>query len=207
MDSVPDAALQPLIAKTAGPQPGRRLFHAANGLVVWAILEHTTVPEPLLAATLGALFLLLLTADLLRLRIPALNRHFFQLFRHLASPREGKGIASSTWFAAGLALSILLLPRPFAAGGILVLSLADPVANWFGRRYGVRTFGTGTRLGSTLFYGVSFGVLLPIGGTIPALLAAAITTLAEAARWKVDDNLLIPLCAGGALWLLSGLPL
>jgi dolichol kinase len=103
-----------------------------------------------------------------------------------------------------MALAIAVLPRPYAAAGILVLALADPMANWFGRRYGRRAFGSGTVLGSSLFLGVAVGVLWPIGGFFPALAAAVATTLLEAVPWKVDDNLLIPVSAGGLLWLTTG---
>jgi dolichol kinase len=153
---------------------------------------------------LGGLSAVLLALDLVRLRSESLNRLFFTVFRHFASPREGSGIASSTWFVAGAALAIAILPRPYAAAGILVLALADPIANWFGRLYGQRRFGGGTILGSTLFWVVSFGLLLPVSGVIPALIAASTTTVLEAARWRLDDNLIIPVAAGGVLWLIAG---
>jgi len=199
-----DSELDTLVARTAGRQPGRRIFHAVNGLLFWGLLHLTSIPADVLALSLGALFAVLLAVDLLRLRSESLNKLFFALFRLFASPREGSGIASSTWFTAGAGLAIAILPRPYAAGGILVLALADPIANWFGRLYGRQRFGSGTLFGSTLFWVVSFGILLPLGGVIPALTAASTTTLLEAARWKVDDNLVIPISAGGVLWLIAG---
>lgn len=199
-----DSELNALVARTAGRQPGRRIFHAVNGLFFWGILHFTAIPGDGLALVLGGLFLFLLALDLVRLRIASVNKLFFTLFQPFASPREGSGIASSTWFAAGTALAVALLPRPYAAAGILVLSLADPMANWFGKIYGRRRFGGGTLFGSTLFCLISFGILWPVGGWLPALVATLATTVLEAARWKIDDNFVIPLSSGGVLWLMVG---
>ena len=86
------------------------------------------------------------------------------------------------------------------------MALADPVASWFGRKYGRRPFGSGTMLGSALFSFVTLTVLvlIPDVGIPTAIGATVLVTLIEVAKWPIDDNLSIPLSTAGVLWLLTG---
>jgi dolichol kinase len=193
-----------LVARTAGPQPGRRLFHAASGLVIWALLRFTGIDSWAAAALFGALAAAGLAFDIARLRVPALNRLFFRIFPALTSPRERNRVASSTWFFAGVALALAFFPRPFAEAGVLVLALADSAASWFGRRYGRRRFGSGSVLGSSVFWVVTMVILWPVAGVLPGLTAATAVTLIEAVPWRLDDNLTVPIATAAALALAMG---
>jgi len=195
--------LDVLVEATSGPQPGRRLFHAVNGLLIWAVLRYSGIETETAIVVLGVLFALALAGDLVRLRNPRLNLLFFRTFSYFASPRERRGMASSTWYLAGIVFALLLFPRPFAESGVLVLALADPAASWFGRRYGRRRFGTGSALGSAVFWLVAAGILWPLVGAGPALVAATAGALAEALPWRIDDNLSVPLVTAAALTLSS----
>jgi len=201
----PQERLDVLVEGTAGPQPGRRLFHAANGLLIWAILRFSGIETGTAIVALSVLCAFALAGDLARLRDPRLNRLFFQTFSYFASPRERRGIASSTWYLAGIVAALLLFPRPFAEAGILVLALADPAASWFGRRYGRKRFGTGSLLGSAVFWLVAAGVLWPLAGAGPAIAAATVGALAEALPWRIDDNVSVPLATAAALTVSSAL--
>ena len=205
-DPPPDAPQDPLdllVEATAGPQPGRRLFHAANGLVIWTVLRFSGIDTGAAVVVLGVLCAVALAGDLARLREPRLNRLFFRMFSHFASPRERQGVASSTWYLAGIVAALVLFPRPFAEAGVLVLALADPAASWFGRRYGKQRFGAGSLLGSATFWLVATGVLWPLAGAGPAVAAATVGALAEALPWRVDDNVSVPLATAAALTLSS----
>lgn len=197
--------LDALVARTAGAQPGRRIFHGVNGLVIWGVLHLTGIETMTAAVLLAGMVAVALAIDLARLSHAPLNHLFFRLTPHLASPRERNRIASSTWYLVGMLGALLLVPRPYAEAGILVLALADPVASWFGRRYGRRPFGAGSVLGSTLFWCVALGALWPVAGLLPALLAATFVTLLEATPWPLDDNLVVPLGAAGGLWFAAGM--
>jgi len=197
--------LDVLVEATSGPQPGRRLFHAVNGLLIWAVLRYSGIETGTAIVVLGGLCALALAGDLIRLGNPRLNLLFFRTFSYFASPRERQGIASSTWYLAGIVFALLLFPRPFAESGVLVLALADPAASWFGRRYGKRRFGTGSTLGSAIFWLVAAGVLWPLVGAGPALVAATAGTLVEALPWGIDDNVSVPLATAAALTLSSAI--
>ncbi|TVP55453.1 MAG: hypothetical protein EA351_10710 [Gemmatimonadales bacterium] len=194
--------IEPLVARTEGLQPWRRVFHAANGLGVLALLLLTPVPQLELAIVLGLAAVGALLLDGLRLRSPRVNRAFFRLLKRLASPREAKGVASSTWFLIGISLTLLLFPQPVAVGAILVLALADPAASYLGRRWGRRPFGSGTVEGSLTFLTVSAVLLVPLAGWVPGGVTALLVTGVERAPWPLDDNLTIPLATGVLLWSL-----
>lgn len=201
----PADPLNELIRRTEGPQLGRRLFHAGAGLLLAGVLHwHVAEADRLLAAAvLGVLAVLLLLADLARLRIPLLNRAFFVIFRPLASPREAANLASSTWYAVGCALTVALFPLAMAVPAILVLALADPVASYLGRRWGRRPLGKGSVEGSALFLLVAVVLLLAFVPPMSAVVAALVGTWVERTPWSVDDNLSVPLAIGGVLWLMA----
>lgn len=199
-----DPALAPLVERTRGLQPFRRLFHACNGILLALVPPQLDLSRPTVMVVLAALFLVLLAGDVARLRLPRLNRLFFRAFPALASPREADGIASSTWYAAGGLLTWALFPAPIAVPAILVLGLADPAAGTVGRLWGRRRLGSGTVLGSLAFCAVALAVTAWFVDPLTALGAALVATAIEALPWMLDDNFTVPLAVGGALWLIGG---
>lgn len=197
---VPTHDLDPeLVERTRGAQPLRRLFHAANGVLIVLALEVLRIPTPVAVSLLGAALVGLVVLDGVRLRHPRANELFFRAFSGLASPREASGMASSTWYALGVLLALALFPRPAAVSGILVLALADPAASWIGRRWGHRPFLGASVEGTAVFLLTALGVLAfrhPMG---MAASAALVGTLAERLSWPLDDNLAIPVAVAGTL--------
>jgi len=199
-----DRELAHLVAATRGIQPWRRVFHAATG-VVTALVLHFLLPErgwALLA--LGGLLAVLLLLDGVRLRYPPANRAFFRLFRGLASPREERSVASSTWYMVGILIAVALFPMTLVIPGVLVLAVADPAASVLGRAWGRRRLGTGSVEGTAVFVVVAFLVLLPFTGPGIALGAAVVAAAVEILPTGLDDNLTIPLATACALALLGG---
>ena len=191
--------LEILVERTRGLQPWRRLYHAANGVAVAVALSWLDLSRPVAVAILGGVALLLLASDLLRLLYAPANALFFRVFRRLASPREVARLASSTWYALGLAVTVLLFPREQAVSGILVLALADPTGSYLGRRWGQRPFLGGTVLGSASFATVAFAVLAFRHAVPAATVAALCATLAERRSWPLDDNLAVPVVTAAVL--------
>jgi dolichol kinase len=198
-----ESTLSELVKKTEGLQPWRRLFHAANGVVLVLVFQAGVIGDRALLAALGTLLAVLLLLDLIRLSIPEVNRLFFIGFTLLASPRETARPASSTWYLLGVLLTLILFPRDAAMGGILALAIADPAATLVGRQWGKKVFGKGTVEGSLVFAAVAFGALAIWAPWPQALGGAVLSAVVEALPWSVDDNLTIPLAAAGALLLLS----
>lgn len=195
----------PLVDRTSGAQPWRRLFHAANGLTVAAVLHYTAITRGLALGILAAILAVLIVLDLVRLRSSRANTLFFTTFRHLASPREATGPASSTWYTLGVLLTVALFSRENAISGILILAVADPVASYAGRRWGRIPFMGATLEGTLLFFLVATALLLPRHPWPVALGAGVVAALAERLAWPLDDNLAVPVAGAAAVTLLSRL--
>lgn len=193
------------LRRTDGAKPWRKLFHAAGGLLAAGILSFLDVPQAVALAILGGLLVVSAVLDAIRLKRPRANEVFLGTFRHLVSPREAAGVASSTWYVLGLLLTVALFSREVAVSGILLLALADPSASWVGSRWGRRPFLGATLEGSAVFLAVALALLLARHPWPVALGAALVTTLAERLAWPLDDNLAVPLAGAGAVSLLGAL--
>ncbi len=198
-----DAELRELVDRTEGLQPWRRLFHAANGCLIVAALELDILTWDQMVLLLGGALLGALAVDIARLRIHSVQRFFFRSFSALASPREARGIASSTWYVAGSVLALLLFPVKVAEASILVLALGDPAASYVGRRWGRIRFGDGSVRGTAVFLLVALAVLLAFFPAKFAVAGALVATVVERIPWGVDDNFTLPVGTGAALLLLS----
>ena len=196
--------LAPLVERTRGLQPWRRLFHAANGVAVALLPGALGLGKTPVLWVLGILMVVVVAADCARLRDTRLNALFFRMFPALASPREAVGLASSTWFLIGVFLAYALFPMRVAVPGILVLALADPAAGTLGRLYGKRRLGHGTWVGSAAFLLAAFAVLAFHLGPAAGAAAALLVTMVEAVPWRLDDNLTVPVAAAFAAWLVGG---
>lgn len=195
--------LDALVERTRGPQPWRRLFHLANGVAVAGLLSLPGVSRGAALVALGAVVVGLLILDVVRLRHARANEMFFRAFVHLASPREARGIASSTWYAVALLVVVAFFPFPAAVSGILVLAVSDPAASWVGRRWGTKPFLGGTLEGSLVFLATALAILafrhpLPL-----AFVTALLAMVAERVSWPVDDNFAVPVTTAAALTLLQ----
>jgi len=188
-----------LVRRTAGAQPWRKLFHATNAVLVAVGLEGLDLPRATAGALLAGVFGILALADLARLGNERLNRLFFRTFTPLASPREAKRVASSTWYAFGILLVVLFFSERVAISAILVLGLADPVASYVGRRWGAAPFMGGTVLGTVTFFGIAAVVLAFRHPPPVALMTAGVVTIAERRSWPLDDNLAIPVVCAALL--------
>jgi dolichol kinase len=200
-DQAADIPFRELVRRADGVQPWRRIFHAANGIIIVLALQAIPVGHWTALGLLGAGFAVMALVDWARLANPQLNHLFFRTFSSLVSPREARKVASSTWYALGVILALLLFPRQEALAGILVLALADPAAGLVGRRWGRRPFGAGTLEGTAAFVVVAFVATLPFAPWWAALAAAVVAALVERTPWSVDDNLLVPVTVAAVLHL------
>jgi dolichol kinase len=193
--------LQRLVARTEGLQPWRRVFHASSGVALAFGPGVFGLDRIGVLATVGSLLVGALAIDLARLRVPALNRLFFRTLSALASPREARGLASSSWYLLGVLLAYAFFPS-HAVPAILVLGFADPAASVVGRRWGRVRFGKGTMEGAAAFLVVSSIVLAATGGgVLQALVVALLVTVVELLPIPLDDNLTVPLAVASALGL------
>lgn len=191
--------LDELVARTAGPQPWRKAFHAGNAVAIATVLVFPGPPRPLALAALAALVVTAFALDALRHASSSANALFFRTFSKLASPREARGVASSSWYVAGIFLAVALFPLDVAVTAVLVLGLCDPAAAVFGRRFGRRPFLGGTVEGTLAFFVVCAAIVGLRHSWPTALVVGAAAALAERKSWPLDDNLAVPLVSGAAI--------
>ena len=130
--------------------------------------------------------------------------------------RSGEGkLSGITLYPFSVLMLAAFLPLQVAAAAWAVMALGDGAATIVGKSLGGRrlpwneekrwsgsiAFFLAAVLGAFLFYG---WVSRSYGGTtifIVAFTGALIGALVESLPLKVDDNLSVPLCAGGGMWL------
>ncbi len=201
--TTPKGDFKAAVRSTEGLQPWRRVFHATCGLTIVAVVEFGGLGRTVNLMLLGTGVAACLALDWVRLRVPDANFAFFRWFAALASPREAKRIASSTWYLVGALATLALFPAHLFAPSVLVLSLADPTASVVGRLWGRHPLGKGSWEGTLAFFVVACAVTFPFVGLPSALMAACAVAAFEVLATGVDDNLTVPVATALALWLLE----
>ncbi len=150
------------------------------------------------------LFVLLL--DVSRLRN-------WPLWRIIAAPfwggmirkHEAAGkLTGASFILMSVCLSVLLFSKPIAVCSLAFIIVGDTFAAIIGRPWGKHRFGDKSIEGSlgclagTLIV-ACFAPEIPLSIGIPGAVAA---TLVEAAPWRYDDNITVPLISGTAMTLL-----
>ena len=196
-----------------GPPWPRRLFHAAAGTAIPVIAYF--LPDPLPVLLIGILAAGSLALDLLRLRIPWLNRLFLYWLSLLLKKEEEARITGATYLLIAACVSFLVFDKEIAVAVLLFLSLGDPAAALIGRPVpGPRILGK-SPVGTVAFVGASLLVLAALATTgvmefrWTLVAAAVVAGLVELAPLPLDDNLTVPLVSGACaqyLPLLSKLP-
>lgn len=189
----------------------RKLVHMAMAVIPAA---GWLVSNWLALALAGAMLMASLALEAVRRWWPWVNRLLWRLLPTIFRSWEGGGILGSTWFAVGVAATMLIFGRDVGGTAVLFLAWGDPMAEVVGRRWG------GGREGKTL--AGSIGCLLTcfvagivgigLGGLSPwaVLAGAVVATMVE--RWSPppDDNLWMPLLSALAMavveWLIGGQP-
>lgn len=145
---------------------------------------------------------LVLAADLARLGHPRLKAYV----RRMAGPslrrHEQRELTGASYMALACLLVAELYPLPVAVASMGYLIVGDGLAGLVGRHWGRRPLAFGKSWEGTLScLAANLAVgLLVFREPAPALLGALLGALVELLPLPLDDNLAIPLIAGGILW-------
>lgn len=181
----------------------RRLFHLITGISLVLILAYSDRVRGILLIL--SLFIVIIIIETIRLCLPGINRLFFHYFHSLLRGEEEKKLTGTPYFLGGVLLSILLFDTDIALFSITILTVGDPAASTIGKRWGKHRIKGKSLEGSMAFFisTMTAGLILQrLWPGLPAtvLIAGAVTgTLTEFLSTKVNDNLLIPLTAAGAM--------
>ena len=186
---------------------GRKFYHSLGGVLLLS-LYFVLGPEKAFAAYL-VLFLVILSFDMARLRLPALNAWALERMGTLLRKGEANTLSGSPSYILGVALSLFLFDLPVALAAVLFLAFGDVAATIVGESWG-RTKFLGKSLEGTaafVFAGIVAGFIPHLFGRglpLPVLLAGAATAAVVEVltpKW-LNDNLTIPLISGTVMTFL-----
>lgn len=190
----------------------RNAFHVVGGIFAaltlhYLITESQAVVVMIVFAGIGTLL------EILRRVSQSTNEALmrFPLIRRIARPHEYYRVNSSTWYAFGLLIAVVLYSKLPVEIACVVLAVADPVASNVGRRYGrTKIFGHKSFVGTAAFFGAALvasatylvatsNLALPAIFAVSAVAAIA-GALAELYTVGVDDNFSVPVAVATAVW-------
>lgn len=189
---------------------GRKLYHLFGGLGLLSL--YFLLGRPFALAVYALLFLIVLSVDLIRLRIPAFNEYVMTRFSSFIRASEARKLTGTPPYVLGIGLSLLLYRTDIATAAICFLAFGDVAATAVGERYGrTKIAGEKSLEGTAAFIlaAVVVGSLLPLAGIHPGMgivLAGALAAAGvELLPLPVNDNLAIPLVSGGMMELIARL--
>jgi len=186
----------------------RKVFHVLGIGAAGFTYALAPVTKPTALMILGGIAAVFVFLDLLRFKVPALNKKVKRDFGPFMRDYELDGISGSSWFFFSALITIAACYQSAAGLGMIFLALGDPIASAVGVKYGKTKLPGGKSLqGSLAFLSVCFLAGLPIllfkyqFALVPALAVTAVTALVAAAAEaipskKVDDNFTVPLAGG-----------
>lgn len=192
----------------------RKIWHmlGVSGLA----LSYIYLPKAWSVTALIVISALFIVGDLIRQKNQALNELLIHIFRPILRDQEVHKIAGTTYLLSGVLLITLFFPREVVILTLLFLAFADPIASYFGIRFGKdKIFGHKSLQGSLAAFAVCAGLtfsFLYVHGmmldrlVVISLIGGLIGALAEAIPvGKLDDNFTLPVLSALALWLMFSL--
>ncbi len=192
----------------------RKIWHMVGVSIMAAFYAYA--PETWSLTILMVSFFLFVPLDFARQRSKTLNDLMILLFKPIMRQSEVNKLAGTTFLITGTMIVAYLFPRDVVLLTLLFLAFADPVASYFGIRFGKdKIFGEKSLQGSLAAFFVctivtylflNFNGLLLERILIVSLIGGLIGALAELIPiWKLDDNLTLPVLSASALWLVFSL--
>ena len=185
----------------------RALFHIFAGMQI--PIGALFLPKTVLLVVVGLGTSVFLTSDLIRLRVPRVNRWFIWLFKPLLREEEVSHLTSASYMLLASLIALLAFPRDIAVLALSFLAVGDAVAGIVGQRIGRRKILGSSLEGSLacLISCVAIGfVFYHAGLNIPlhtVLVGSVCATIAEVLTLRIDDNLTMPLFAGAVMTLMQ----
>lgn len=189
----------------------RKLWHCV-GICTMTAAYNLLGPKASWTALL-ALSAFFIPLDILRLRRPGLNRATLKIFGPVMRKHESKEISGMTYLYIGCMFLLLFDNTHLVTLSLLFLAFGDPIASFFGIRYGkdrilgrktlqgtMASFGACTILAAIYYYSNNLMIeriliVAPLSGLIGAL--SELLPIG-----KLDDNLTFPVVSSLLLWVL-----
>lgn len=189
----------------------RRLWHIGGGLSI--PIAGLFTPENIFLPTLISLTIAFLIFEVVRLKFPRVNRRFLACFHALLRESEASSLTGSAYFLIAASIVFILCDRPIAAIALTFVAVGDPVAGMVRERWDSPLRNPRFRRGKSLKgSGACLLACLVVGGILAAItqvalwlvvIGAACATAVEFLSLPVNDNLTIPLVAGGVMTMVK----
>lgn len=189
----------------------RRIWHFVGVLVIFGMYRALNDRQALIASL--SLCSLLVGFDICRLRVPFFNRLFTWMFGPVLRESERGTLSGLSWMMAGVATLVVCFPKSVGLLALLFLAVADPLASYFGIRFGKdKLVGDKSLQGSLAAFVACF--LISLGYFkymnlmqerlfIVCLLAGLIGAASELVPvFKLDDNFVFPVVSSALLTVL-----
>ena len=189
----------------------RRIWHFAGVLVIFGLYSVLNYRQAVIASLVTGT--ILIGFDISRLYVPFFNRIFTAMFRPVLRACEQHRLSGLSWLMAGVSIVVIAAPKPVGLLALLFLAVADPLASYFGIRYGKdKLVGNKSVQGSLaafvacFFIALGFFIYMDLMRErlfIVCLLAGLTGAFSELVPiFKLDDNFVFPVVSSGLLWLL-----
>jgi len=187
---------------------GRQLCHILLGVIIVLIILTLQRETALIIIFLAFLFITLIAIVSIKIRIPLISWFLEKLERDYDRRLPGKGLI---FFLAGCLLTFKLFTQDIALASIVVLTFGDAIstlAGFFGQRYKQKPFSKfktlyGTIMGTIVSFLIALIFIEPLYAAVAAVFGMLVEALAiKIGETEADDNLIIPLAAGTACYLL-----
>jgi dolichol kinase len=185
----------------------RSLFHIIAGSLPAVALF--IFPRLVVQIALAVVTVLLLSFEVVRLRISSLNEWFSSRFAPLLRKEEEGQITGSSYLLVGYLVTVLIFPQSIAALAILFASLGDPAATLIGtwkgriRLWGKSIEGDVACLIVCLCVGVLIAILLGTPSLIVVITGAILATIFQALPLRLNDNLIISFVSAAGMMVVS----
>jgi diacylglycerol kinase (CTP) len=183
---------------------GRKIYHLTGGLVLvglYAALGRDTGLRVLLGV-----FLFATALDLARLKFPPFNRFMFRHFSKFIRESEKGKLTGTPWYVLGILCAAAFFGLPVALYSVAFLAVGDVAATTVGERWGTfKVSGEKSLQGTLAFFASSAAAGFLIGhffypmSAAVILTGAAVAALVEILSTEINDNLTIPVIAGGVM--------
>jgi len=184
---------------------GRKFFHLFGGLGLLSL--YFLLGRNAAFFCYGALLIIVLAFETVRLTLPAVNRFLYTHFGSFIRKNEERKLTGTAPYILGVGLSLYAYSAPAAAAAICFLAFGDVAATAIGERFGKTKVGDKSLEGTAAFVAAALaaGILLSVLGLGLApwimLLGALAAAGVELLTLRVNDNLVIPVVAGAVMEL------
>ena len=209
-----DSSFETVLHKRSDLHILRKLWHMSTGAIGLFIFLNSGQSQNFWATVILLIALGGFSMDLVRNKVPVLNKLVIKFMGPLMRRSEKDGVSGLPFYALGVSLSLFFYSKDIAIVSTMFLVFSDPLSSFFGVLYGKDKIlpnkslqgavaGFFTCYLITLFYAMNTSEL----GThllIFAIVSGVIGSASElVSAFNIDDNLTIPVISGLGMTLLN----